>query len=110
MIGEPLARDSRTYYLTGDKIVAVYDKATQISDDVEFLAQHPDNNVSGQHYNCTRWIIDKHNMPADLSDPSHMDCYLIIEADHPISKTIEMYKLIGALPDVAEDWSNDGPI
>lgn len=110
MIGDPIAKDSRTYYLTGNKVVAVFVKATSIADDVEFLALDPTNNVSGQHYNGARWLIDKENMPSDLTDPSHMDCYIIIGSDHPVSKIIAMYNLIGALPDATEDWSNDGPL
>lgn len=113
MMGQPITKDSRTYYLTGNKIVAVYDSSTQITQDIAFLAADPDNNVSGQHYNGARWIVDRNllgNGQCSPHDPNYMDVYTIIGADHPISRIIEMYKLLGALPDVKDDWSNDGPI
>lgn len=113
MIGEPLVKDSRTYYLTGNRVVAVYVRATSIVEDLKFLDANPENQVSGQHYNCQRWILDRDVLVKTRSnphDPMHMDAYTIIDAEHPISKTIEMYKLVGALPDALDDWSNDGPI
>ena len=104
-------RDTRTYYLSGNKVVAVFDAATNTKDDYKFLVKSPNNNITGQHYNCRRWMWD-HKMIESFAIGESLDTIMehliVIPDDHPISKIIEMYKLIGALPDATEDWSNDG--
>lgn len=110
MIGEPIARDSRTYYLIGNKIVAVFDMATDMSMDKEFLESNPTGVITGTHRNHERWMIDNTKPISEWVINNFIEYLIIIDEDHPISKIVEMYKLIGALPDVTEDWSNDGPI
>lgn len=105
--------DNRTYYITGDRVVAVYVQATSMTQDALFLAGNPNNQICGHHFNGQRWVVDRSKLKEftpQAMDDLFLDLYSIVDEHHPVSKIIEMYKLIGALPDARDDWSNDGPI
>lgn len=100
-----------TYYLKGNAVEVQHEQATNIQQDYAWLSQSPEHQVTGQHYNGTRWVWDRDAFVKTYDDiythqvyPSDTDAMSLlfrhlkaVDDDHPISKLIAMHKLVGAL-------------